>query len=113
MPPRTRAWHYHYPSLARIILPVSRPLVIVVIACGLLASYNYKEAWKNFFSGCFYHSLQKDRRLFPHGASVTLRRWLEERPTLLYFDNEAEDNAGKYLLQILRAGQHFGATSGC
>ncbi|MBN8853021.1 MAG: hypothetical protein J0H07_14280 [Sphingobacteriales bacterium] len=118
------------PSLAGVILPVKHlsTLIIVVIACGLLASYNYKEAWKNVFSGYFYHSIQTDRqqifeaahqrhehvatitsyeaaldekvrRLFPQGAPVTLQHWLEQRPTLLYFDNEAEDHTGKYLLQ--------------
>ena len=40
---------------------------------------------------------EKIRQLFPHGAPVTLRHWLEERPTLLYFDNEAEDHTGAYL----------------
>jgi len=118
------------PSLARIILPVKylSTLCIVVIACGLLASYNYKEAWKSALSGYFYHSIQKDRQrifetarerhervatitpyqtaldekvrqLFPHGAPVTLQHWLEQRPTLLYFDNEAEDQSGRYLIR--------------
>jgi hypothetical protein len=118
------------PSLAGIILPVKHlsTLVIIVIACGLLASYNYKEAWKNVITGYFYHAIQSDRRqifmaardrhervatitpyasaldakvreVFPHGAPATLRRWLEERPTLLYFDNEAEDHTGRYLIR--------------
>jgi len=118
------------PSLGRIILPVRHlsTLVIVVTACGLLACYNYKEAWKNVITGYFYHSIQTDRQqifmaarerhervatipsyeaalnekvrqLFPHGAPVTLQHWLEQRPTLLYFDNEAEDHSGRYLIR--------------
>jgi hypothetical protein len=92
---------------------------IVLIGCGLLISPNYKEAWKNVITGYFYHAIQTDRQkvfldaqehheraavimpydvaldekirqLFPHGVPVTLRHWLEEHPTLLHFDNEAE-----------------------
>ena len=103
-------------------------LIIIIIGCGLLASDKYKEAWGNVLSGYFYHSIQQERRqvfesarlknervatissyesaleekirkVFPHGAPVTLKRWLIERPSLLYFDNEAEDHSGKYLLQ--------------
>ncbi|MBN8851490.1 MAG: hypothetical protein BGO55_04225 [Sphingobacteriales bacterium 50-39] len=119
------------PSLSRIVLPMKHlsTLIIVVLTCGLLASYNYKEAWKNVITGYFYHAIQKDRQkifeaarerhervttilsyeaaldekvrqLFPHGAPVTLQRWLAARPTLLYFDNEAEDHTGPYLRQF-------------
>ena len=42
---------------------------------------------------------EKVRQLFPHGAPVTLQHWLEQRPTLLYFDNEAEDHSGRYLIR--------------
>ncbi|HVU55640.1 MAG TPA: DUF6056 family protein [Puia sp.] len=110
------------PFLARIVLPMKNlsTLIVVGIVCGLLASYNYKEAWKNVITGYFYHAIQIDRRkiletahsrhervavvtpyamaleeklreIFPHGAPATLKYWLEDRPTLISFDNEAED----------------------
>ena len=79
----------------------------------------YKESWKNVITGYFYHAIQTDRRkiftdardrhdrvvrikpydavlyekvqqVFPKGAPATLRRLLEERPTLIYFDKGAE-----------------------
>ena len=105
---------------------VSR-LLLVLLCSALLASYNYKEAWKNVMTGYFYHAIQVDRDavlssaraahqrqaeirpysaalsdkvrdLFPHGAPVTVQRWLQERPTYLYFDNEAEEPPRAYLL---------------
>lgn len=110
------------PFLADIMLPMKNlsTLVVVGIICGLLASYHYKEAWKNVITGYFYHAIQMDRRkiletaharhervaivppyamaleekvreVFPHGAPATLQHWLEERPSLISFDNEAED----------------------
>jgi hypothetical protein len=110
------------PFLAGVVLPMKNlsTLIVVGTACGLLASYNYKEAWKNVITGYFYHAIQMDRqkiletahsrhervavvtpyaaaleekvrKVFPHGAPATLKHWLEDRPTLLSFDNEAED----------------------
>jgi hypothetical protein len=97
-------------------------LLVVLLSCALLASYNYKEAWKNVATGYFYHAIQADRqkvflsarerhqrsatitpyavaldekirRVFPHGVQVTVQRLLKERPTYLYFENVEELSA--------------------
>ena len=101
-------------------------LLVILLSCALLANYNYKEAWKNVIMGYFYHAIQVDRQkillsarenhlrsatvpsyavaleekvrqVFPHGAPVTVQRLLRDRPTLLCFDNEAEEPLGGYL----------------
>lgn len=116
------------PGLAGLTTGRFVPGLLVVLLCtALLANYNYKEAWKNVLTGYFYHAIQVDRdvvlssaraagqrqaeirpyetalsekvrRFFPHGAPVTVQRWLQERPTYLYFDNEAEEPPRAYLL---------------
>jgi hypothetical protein len=97
-------------------------LAIVLICFGLLVCNIYKESWKNVITGYFYHAIQTDRRkiftearehhervatikpydaalneklqqVFPKGAPATLKRLLEERPTLLYFDKGAENRS--------------------
>jgi len=94
-------------------------LMIALICCGLLVCNIYRESWKNVITGYFYHAIQTDRQkiftaarehhervavikpyetalsekvqqIFPNGAPATFLQLLEERPTLLYFDNEAE-----------------------
>lgn len=103
-------------------------LLVVLLSCALLANYNYKEAWKNVITGYFYHAIQTDRqkillsarenhqrsavitpytsaleekvrRVFPRGAPVTVQRLLKDRPTMLYYDNEAEEPPRVYLLR--------------
>jgi hypothetical protein len=105
---------------------VSSTMVVIVLGCGLIASANYVEAWKSVFSGYFYHAVMEDRvrlmrtakenhqrtvtiepygealkkkvrQVFPHGIFETVNEILHERPTAIYYDNEAEDPSPTYL----------------
>jgi len=81
-------------------------------------------------TGYFYHAIQEDRQkallsaaerrqpaiitpyavaledkvrqFFPHGAPVTVQLLLKDRPTLLYYDNEAEESPQDYFLRYYR-----------
>jgi hypothetical protein len=91
-----------------------------------MASANYLAAWKSVFSGYFYHAVLEDRRrifsaakedhqravtippyeealtekihqVFPHGIFETVNQVLQEQPSAIYYDNEAENPSPTYL----------------
>ncbi|HVU85578.1 MAG TPA: hypothetical protein VHC50_12095, partial [Puia sp.] len=97
-------------------VPGFSTVLVVLLSCTLLASYTYKEAWKNVVTGYFYHAIQVDRQkilltakerhqrsatimpyataleekarqFFPHGMPVTVRELLNDRPAFLYHVN--------------------------
>ena len=99
---------------------------MIMVFITLLASTNYRDAWKSVFSGYFRHAIfqDRDRQLtgagerhqkivtlpsypeamddkirekFPNGLSETLRRYLLEKPPLLYpYDGTARQNQKGY-----------------
>ncbi|HVW59419.1 MAG TPA: hypothetical protein VHC48_05270 [Puia sp.] len=110
------AWR-HVPGVSTVL--------VGLLSCTLLASYTYKEAWKNVVTGYFYHAIQVDRQkvlltarerhqrsatiipyaaaleekarqFFPHGIPVTVRELLNDQPAFLYHVNVWE-LPGNYL----------------
>ncbi|MES1161165.1 MAG: hypothetical protein ABUM51_10435, partial [Bacteroidota bacterium] len=111
-------------SLPAVKIPSAA--VVLIWACGLMASANYLAAWRSVFSGYFYHAVQEDRRqifsaakenhqrtatilpyeealqkrirqVFPHGIFETVNEVLQDHPTAIYYDNEAENPSPTYL----------------
>ncbi|HEX9511367.1 MAG TPA: DUF6056 family protein [Puia sp.] len=105
---------------------ISSPVALIILSGALIASANYMEAWKSVLSGYFYHAIMEDRerllqtakanhqrtvtidpyeealkkkirQVFPHGIFETVNGILRERPTAIYYYNEAEDPSRTYL----------------
>ena len=91
---------------------LSSGLQMALLAVFLLASTNYAQAWKSVGSGYVFHAVVAEReeqlktaasehrhvavvpsydsawkseikKILPHGHPVTVREWLQEKPTLL------------------------------
>jgi len=113
------------PALGTIRL--SPVLLTGLLTVLLLASVNYRDAWKTVVSGYFYHAVQvdRDRRLteagrqhegtvtlpdyqeaeedriheaFPHGVFETVHSLLLERPPLIYYYDGAATRDPAYRL---------------
>jgi len=112
------------PSLHTLKIP--SVVFVLIWASGLMASANYLAAWKSVFSGYFYHAVLEDRRqiflrakenhqpavtilpyeealtekihqVFPHGTFETVNEVLQDHPSAIYYDNEAENPSPTYL----------------
>jgi len=106
--------------------PLSPAALSVMLALPLLASTNYRDAWKTVLSGYFRHAVFQDRarqltdagerhqrvvtirsypdaiedkirERLPHGLPETLRTYMLEKPPLMYpYDGTAAQNQKGY-----------------
>ncbi|WP_188934804.1 hypothetical protein [Puia dinghuensis] len=108
-------------------LRLSPVLLTGMLAVLLLASVNYRDAWKTVLSGYFYHAVQVDRdrqltlaghrragvavvasyedaveasvrQVFPHGVFETVHTLLVQKPPLLYYYDGAASQDHAYRL---------------